>query len=154
MAATSAALTGGASAASDIEAIKIVKARYFRFIDTKNWPAFRELFLPDARLEFADDAGSFQTIDAFIDFVEPGLKALVTVHHGHMPEVVLTGPDTAEAVFAMEDRLRYPAGHRICSVHGWGHYHDTFRRESDGWRIASVRLERLARDVVRADPAN
>jgi hypothetical protein len=144
---------GSDSAADDVAAINLVKARYFRFVDTKNWPAFRELFLPDARLEFADDAGTFESIDAFITYVEPGLKDLVTVHHGHMPEVVFTGPDTATGIFAMEDRLRYPAGHRLSSVHGWGHYHDTFRRTPDGWRIASVRLERLARDVVRADPA-
>jgi SnoaL-like domain len=137
-------------AAADIEAVKILKARYFRFVDAKDWAAFRELFAPGARLDFPADAGSFDSVEAFVEYVEPRLADLVTVHHGHMPEVVLAGPDTAAAVFAMEDRLRYPAGHRLVSVHGFGHYHDTFLRTPDGWRIESVRLERLARDVVRA----
>lgn len=139
------------SAAADIEAIKILKARYFRFVDTKDWAAFLELFAPGARLDFPADAGSFNSVEAFVEYVEPGLADVVTVHHGHMPEVVLTGPGTAAAVFAMEDRLRYPAGHRLVAIHGFGHYHDTFRRTPDGWRIESVRLERLARDVVRRD---
>ncbi len=31
----------------DVEAIKKLKARYFRLMDTKDWDAFRELVTPD-----------------------------------------------------------------------------------------------------------
>lgn len=140
--------------AADIEAIKVLKARYFRFVDTKDWARFRELFAPGAWLDFPGDAGRFDSVQAFLDQVEPGLRELVSVHHGHMPEVILTGPDTADGIFAMEDRLRFPDGRRLIAVHGFGHYHDTFRRTADGWRIRSVRLHRLARDVIRREPVH
>jgi hypothetical protein len=26
---------------------------------------------------------------------------------------------------------------------GWGHYHETYRKEAGGWRIASMKLTRL-----------
>ena len=35
----------------DIEAIKQLKARYFRCMDTKDWDGFRDVFTVDAVLE-------------------------------------------------------------------------------------------------------
>ena len=40
-------------------------------------------------------------------FLEPVLQDVVTVHHGHMPEIELTSPTTARGIWAMEDMLRY-----------------------------------------------
>ena len=31
-------------------------------------------------------------------------------HHGHMPEIELTSPTTAKGIWAMEDRVWWPAG--------------------------------------------
>ncbi|MBI0293347.1 nuclear transport factor 2 family protein [Streptomyces sp. PRKS01-29] len=36
--------------------------------------------------------------------------AAPSVHHGHMPEIEITGPDTASGIWAMEDLLTFPAG--------------------------------------------
>ena len=49
-------------------------------------------------------------------FLEPVLQDVVTVHHGHMPEIELTSPTTARGIWAMEDMLRYPDGHEIARL--------------------------------------
>jgi hypothetical protein len=127
-----------------IEAIRQLKARYFRLMDTKDWAAFRELFTADVRIDVsADGAGVFEGLDAFLAMLLPALDNVVTVHHGHMPEIQLTSDTTASGIWAMEDRLQFPDGGPVGGVHGWGHYHDTYRLVDGQWRIESSRLTRL-----------
>jgi hypothetical protein len=45
----------------------------------------------------------------------------------------------------MEDELWWPAGSPITHLHGYGHYHETYVKGADGWRIASMTLTRLHR---------
>ena len=127
-----------------IEQIKQLKARYFRLMDTKDWDAFRQLFTADVRIDVtADGAGVYEGLDAFLGMLLPALDNVVTVHHGHMPEIQLTSATTASGIWAMEDTLQFPEGGPIGGVHGWGHYHDTYRLVDGQWRIESSRLTRL-----------
>jgi hypothetical protein len=127
-----------------IEQIRQLKARYFRLMDTKDWAAFRELFTPDVRIDVTSDgAGVFEGLDSFLDMLLPALADVVTVHHGHMPELQITSPTTATGIWAMEDRLQFPEGGPIKEVHGWGHYHDTYVLSDGTWRIAPFTLTRL-----------
>jgi SnoaL-like domain len=135
--------------AADIEAIKQLKARYFRLMDTKDWAAFREVFAPDVVVDVsADGGGTYEGVAPFLEMLEPTLRDVVTVHHGHMPEIELTSPTTATGVWAMEDLLRFSDGGPVATVHGWGHYHDTYVKLDGTWRIASTRLTRLRIDVT------
>lgn len=135
--------------ADHIEAIRQLKAQYFRLMDTKDWAAFRELFTTDVRIDVsADGAGVYEGLDAFLAMLLPALDNVVTVHHGHMPEIQLTSATTASGIWAMEDRLQFPAGGPIGGVHGWGHYHDTYRLVDGQWRIESSRLTRLRMDLA------
>ena len=60
------------------------------------------------------------------------------VHHGHMPEIEVTAPGEASGTWAMEDHLWWPEGSPIRRLHGYGHYHETYARTGDGWRISSL----------------
>jgi hypothetical protein len=136
----------------DIEAIKQLKARYFRLMDSKEWAGFRTCFTDEVRVDVsADGAGVFEGLDAFLTMLEPTLAEVVTVHHGHMPEIELTSPTTATGIWAMEDWLQFPEGDPlgISGVHGFGHYHETYAKDPDSgeWRIASMRLTRLRVDI-------
>ena len=137
-------------ASDDLEAIKQLKARYFRLMDTKDWDGFRELFTSDVVIDVSGDGGGvFNGVDAFLAMLVPTLADVETVHHGHMPEIELTSATAASGIWAMEDRLRFPDSAPISSVHGFGHYHDTYVKSDDGrWRIASSRLTRLRIEVV------
>ena len=132
----------------DVEAIKQLKARYFRLMDTKDWAGFRALFTPDVRVDVSGDgAGVFEGLDVFMAMLEPTLRGVVTVHHGHTPEIEITSPTTATGIWAMEDHLRFPPGGPVGELHGYGHYHETYVKLDGDWRIKSTKLVRLRLDL-------
>jgi hypothetical protein len=65
-----------------------------------------------------------------------------------MPEIEITGDDTARGIWAMFDYVEWPEqdGRRV-GLHGYGHYLEEYVREDGAWYIARSRLERL-----RVDP--
>lgn len=135
--------------AEDVEAIKALKARYFRLLDTKDWAGFRQLFTDDVAIDTSAAGGSVTTsADEFVAFLVDVLADAVTVHQGHMPEIELTGPDSATGVWALHDIVVFPTDLRL---DGFGHYHETYARTPDGWRIASSTLTRLHQDFSGPD---
>ena len=131
--------------ADDIEDIKRVKARYFRCLDTKDWPGLRAVFTDDLVADSTEAGGQVVTgADAFIAFLQEVLADATTVHQGHMPEIELTSASTATGIWALHDIVIWPTGLRL---DGHGHYHETYARTDAGWRIATSRLTRLHADL-------
>ena len=154
--AAAAAAEAAAAAALDrhlaTEEIAQLKARYFRCLDTKDWACLETLFTPDAQAVYdTEGSGDLGTPDnpvtgpaAIAAFIRQGVEHLVTVHHGHMPEIQITSPTTASGIWAMEDILRTPGGDDV--LQGWGHYHETYERIDGRWLIRTLRLTRLRVD--------
>jgi hypothetical protein len=143
-----------AEALADIEAIKQLKARYFRCMDTKDWSGFRNLFTPDAvfdvrgaleppRPNATYDEPPVVGIEAIVNYASSGLSQLTSVHQGHMPEIEILRSGEARGVWAMSDILIPCAGVPFGQFRGFGHYHETYRKVSGEWRIATLRLTRL-----------
>jgi len=137
-----------AGQADAIEAIRQLKAQYFRLMDTKQWDAYRQVFTEDMVFYFeSEDAPTATSGDEFVAFVRSRLATAQTVHHGHMPEIELTSANSARGVWAMFDWVDDPDQHR--AFQGFGHYHEEYRRGEDGrWRISRLRLSRLRVDAV------
>ena len=133
---------------TDLEAIRRLKARYFRTMDTKDWSAMREVFTDDVVMDTSSSGGGVvEGADAFLTFLSGILADVVTVHHGHMPEIEITGPTTAKGVWAMEDFLQWPNG---MQMRGYGHYHETYEKDDGAWRIRTLTLTRLRVDFTPA----
>jgi SnoaL-like domain len=139
--------------AAELRALELLKARYFRLMDTKQWDAWRDLFTDD--LVFYMETAPVPTADqpvtvggnAFVEHVSRALRTATTVHQGHMPELELTGETTARGVWAMFDWVDSVETGR--GIQGFGHYHERYRKGADGrWRIAELRLTRLRIDPV------
>jgi SnoaL-like domain len=133
----------------DIEAIKQLKARYFRFMDAKRWADWAMVFAVDAVMDVPEADMVTHGRAEIVRNVSTVLEGARTAHHGHMPEIEITGPDTARGIWAMFDLVEWPAkedGTRV-GITGIGHYFDEYVREDGEWRIARSRLERL-----RVDP--
>src|SRR5690242_12630202 len=129
----------------DIEAIKQLKARYFRTMDTKDWDGMRAVFTDDLVVNTTSSGGGVVTgADEFMKFLRSMIGDVVTVHHGHMPEIELTSPTSATGVWSMEDMLRWPNG---TEMHGYGHYHETYEKREGTWRIKTTTLTRLRVDM-------
>jgi uncharacterized protein (TIGR02246 family) len=132
----------------DLEEIRQLKARYFRLMDEKDWGALADVFTDDVEMDMTGEgSGVIRGREAYMPFIRQVLDGVTTVHHGHMPEITITSPTTATGIWAMEDMLWWPAGGPMTHMHGYGHYHETYERTSDGWRIKTLRLTRLHRVV-------
>lgn len=132
-----------------IEAIKVLKARYFRLMDTKDWGGFEELFVPDVVIDFPDDipgATPSRGRDGFVNGLKAAAGPSLTLHHGHMPEIEILSPTTARGIWAMQDWVISPIGGLLGTFSGWGHYHETYRKTADRWQIETMRLTRLKVD--------
>jgi uncharacterized protein (TIGR02246 family) len=130
----------------DIEAIKQLKARYFRTLDTKDWAGYRQVFTDDVVMDTSESGGETITgADAFLEYLGTALADTTTVHQGHMPEITLTSDTTATGTWALHDIVIWPGGMRL---DGYGHYHETYVKGGDGWRIASSKLTRLHTDFA------
>jgi len=128
----------------DLEAIKQLKARYCRTMDTKDWVAMREVFTDDVTVTGTGSGGRVtRGADEFMAFLVKLIGEVSTVHHCHTPEIEITSPTSATGIWAMEDMLRFPDGREL---HGYGHYHETYEKLDGRWRIASLDLIRLRVD--------
>lgn len=132
---------------ADIEAIKQLKARYCRLLDTKDWAAWRDIFTDDFVSDTTPSGGALITgADDFIAFIRKtlGKPSQPTVHQVHAPEITLTSPTTATGIWALNDVVRLAPG---VNLQGYGRYHETYEKTSGQWRIKTSRLTRLREDV-------
>jgi uncharacterized protein (TIGR02246 family) len=138
----------------DIEDIKRLKARYFRSLDTKDWDEFAQVFAQDAHLEVPEGDVSEDGREAVVRSVSTVLEGVTTVHHGHMPEIEITGDDTARGIWAMFDYVEFPVaeGGGRFGLKGYGHYIEDYVREDGEWRIKRLELSRLRVDPLGEDP--
>jgi len=141
--------------ALDLDAVHQLKARYCRFIDTKQWDRLASVFTPDARFEGLGSAPTGATVEMFVNGISTRLARVISIHHCHMPEINFLGPDRARGIWAMMDYLEWPEGEGgpkeaegYRGFTAYGHYEEEYRRTPDGWRIAFLRLTRLRIDPL------
>lgn len=139
-----------------MEDIRQLKCRYFRYMDTKNWSGLETVFTAgavfDAREAFgtpdpsvsveASAAAVLRSRKMIVAAIQAGCSSSPTVHHGHCHEIEIIADAEARGVVAMEDRIWSEDGARLI-LHGYGHYHEIYRREDGQWRIAETRITRL-----------
>nr|WP_280759955.1 nuclear transport factor 2 family protein [Prescottella agglutinans] len=132
-----------------MEAIKALKARYFRLMDTKDWDGLAAVFTDDVTIDMTETGGGVtHSVAEYMPFLRASIEDVATVHHGHTPEIALTSPTTATGVWAMEDMLWWPDGAALRSLHGYGHYREEYRKTADGWKIGAMRLTRLRTETT------
>jgi hypothetical protein len=113
-------------------------------MDTKDWDGMRQVFADDVYIDTTDSGGRVvQGADDFMAGLREILADVVTVHHGHMPEIELTSATTATGIWAMEDWLRWGDDR---DMHGAGHYHEEYEKVDGDWRITRMTLTRLRVD--------
>ena len=92
-----------------IEAIRQLKARYCRFVDTKQWERLRGVFVPDAKIDGLGSAPDGSSPATFVAGISKRLARVISIHHVHNPEIKLLGPDKARGIWPMMDYLEFPA---------------------------------------------
>jgi hypothetical protein len=127
--------------------IMTLKAQYFRFVDTRQWAAFKALFAPDATLFFPEGQDKPANLVDSLAFIKVVLQGTVSVHSGHSPEISIDSSTNARGIWGMEDRIYWSSEAAASSgleyLNGFGHYHEEYVRRDDRWLFKSLKLTRL-----------
>ncbi|GAB7143011.1 bile acid 7-alpha dehydratase [Mycobacterium riyadhense] len=131
------------SLADDVEAIKRVKYRYLRALDTKQWDDFANTLTEDVRGDYGPSIGEelhFTNRTDLVDYMRSALgPAILTEHRVTHPEISVTG-DTATGSWYLQDRVI--AADFDFMLIGAAFYRDQYRRTDDGWKISATGYDR------------
>lgn len=145
-----------------IEEIRLLKALYCRCCDSKDWDGFESLFTADAiydlrgadRVDGDHEAGSHFGASAYqVGAAAIGARVrsvgqqFHSVHHCHTAELHILSDSEASGIWAFEDRLVWQEGGPLKSMHGFGHYHETYVRIGGVWKIKTMKVTRLRVDL-------
>ncbi len=137
----------------DLHEIHLLKARYFRFMDTRQWDKFRTLFTDDLTYYISNSrlpesqTPVFDSADQLVAYLSASDPSKITVHQGHTPEIEFVDENNATGVWAMFGWTDEPG--RGFASQSYGHYHERYVRGADGrWRISSIHLTRLRLNPV------
>jgi 3-phenylpropionate/cinnamic acid dioxygenase small subunit len=136
----------------ELEAIRQLKYRYFRALDTKHWDELTACLAEDCRWSECDGSGRLYDREEVMDSLKRRFERsnILTMHQAHHPELELTEETKARGIWAIQDRaidLQF-------NITTWGAaYHTDEYVKIDGeWRIQSISYERLFEEMEsRAD---
>lgn len=123
----------------DLEAIKQLKYRYWRSLDTKQWDALAGCFSADVSVSYGEGRYAFQGREAVMRFLSESLsveRGSVTIHHGHHPEIEITGPTTARGTWALYNYMFNQKENRGIRIGAY--YHDDYVKIDGRWTIERI----------------
>ena len=139
-----------------IEAIRNLKAKYWRGVDFVDGALVRSVLHPDCVLDYVGcctDPVTGQDFMPQMNIVMRGRDSwqtgnleeprVVTVHQGHQAEIEVTGDTTASGIWVFTDRFFIPPGGPFTRLTGYGHYHETYEKLEGEWLLKTTRITRL-----------
>lgn len=143
-----------------IEAIRQVKSRYFRGVDSGDGLLVRSILAEDCVLDYmgccTDPVTGIDHMPAMNIVMrgrdswpvrEPIGTQAVSVHQGHDPDITIEDSQNARAIWSFTDRFFMPPGSPFARLTGWGRYHETYTNLGEGWKLQTTRIERLRVEV-------
>jgi hypothetical protein len=122
-------------------------------VDTHQWQEFAALFATKPTIRFFGEDGillaEFEAADEFMAVTKAYLSGVKSIHQVHNDEIDIVSETEISAVWSMEDYLIFPNENdgRPASMHGYGHYHETWRLEEGQWRLAYLELRRTILEI-------
>jgi hypothetical protein len=135
----------------EIEAIKALKYRYLRAVDTRDWDLMHRVLAPDATAAYSSGKLSFVGRDAIVAFLRESMPPgeMLTSHQVHHPEIELTGPTTATGRWALHDVVIVVAAN--LTIRGAAFYEDEYVKSGGEWKILRTGYRRLYEESQKRD---
>ena len=121
----------------DVEALKRLKYKYWRCLDTKAWDEMEECFVEDATASYGNGEYSFTGRDAIVGFFREAMgpkSGLIGVHQGHHPEIELTSPTTATGCWSLYNYLHFKSKDKR-GLREAAFYRDEYVKVHGAWKI-------------------
>ncbi len=135
--------TADMPAKADVEAIKLLKYRYLRALDTKHWDDFADTLTDDVIGDYGSSIGEELQFTNRVDLVNYMRRSLgpavITEHRVTHPEIAVAG-DEASGNWYLQDRV-IVADLNFMLI-GAAFYRDSYRRTDDGWKISATGYDR------------
>jgi len=135
----------------DWRAICENKARYCRYLDSKDWDSFAALFTEDLEMDVSEGTGVpvVRGRTEAIAMVRSSVETAQTAHQVHNPEMTREG-DAIRVTWAMQDRVVWSETQALT---GYGNYLETWVQAGGEWKIASLKLTRYILEfAATSDP--
>jgi hypothetical protein len=137
--------------AADKEDIALVKYRYLRALDTKDWEEFAGTLAEDVTGDYGDRL-HFTNRTELVDYMRSSLgPGVITEHRVTHPEITIDG-DEARATWYLQDRV-IVAEFSFMLI-GAAFYHDTYRRSDNGWKISATGYDRTYEATMSLESLN
>ena len=122
----------------ELEKLKQLKGRYFRFLDTNDWDQLATTFSEDCVASYSDGEHSYQGREAIIGFLSSSMSGagFISMHTGHTPEIEITGEDTAKGHWYLNDLVIIPEAN--LRLYGAGIYHDEYVKVDGEWQHSKI----------------
>jgi hypothetical protein len=130
----------------DIEAIRKLKAKYWRCIDRKLFNELEECFTEDVIVDYGPDMqfqGRKEALQFFREIL--GNDSVITVHAGYGAEIEIISDSTAKGVWALSD---YVITEPDSKMKGWAHYEDEYLKENGKWKKKSTKISRIRQELT------
>jgi hypothetical protein len=142
----------------EIEAIKQLKYRYIRAVDTRDGELLASTLAEEATASYrggseASNRGTKVVLegrDVIVGYVmrlQPGV--VLSAHRVHQPEIELTGPDRATARWAMDDTVISLDVDE--TLRGAAYYDDVLVKRDGQWLILHTGFRRLYAETSGRD---
>lgn len=127
----------------DVAAICALKYAYFRHLDLKEFDALEALFIPEATSSYGDGKKAFSSAAEICDFLRRNMESadLISMHHGHHPELRSIDEDHAEGTWYLVDKVLLPKADY--EISGTAFYEDRYVRVGGHWKIAHTGYVRV-----------
>jgi hypothetical protein len=131
----------------DLEAIRQLKYRYFRALDLKDWDTLGETLTEDATTAYDSGRYAFEGRAAILEFLRGALgsRRMISMHHGHHPEIELTGEGTARGTWYLEDKVYFLDANTV--LRGAAFYSDEYVKVAGAWKIRATGYERTFEEI-------
>ena len=126
----------------ELQAIHDLKGRRDHAVDRKDWDTYAKLHTDDY-LAMSISAEPIIGGRAAAAALAVQLENVTTVHHCHTPVIEFQDRGNATGVWAMEDNLFWIRNGEKQWLRGFGFYHETYVKGTDGqWRFSYRKLHR------------
>lgn len=138
----------------DVQAIKELKSRYFRALDTKDWPELEKTMAEDIETSYSNGKLVFhgpKEITAYFDKSMP--KTELTLHQGHNPEIWFESDTVAYGKWYLQDMLIFAEGdpYEGLQVEGSAIYTDKYVKVDGEWLIQDTGYIRIYEEQFMRD---
>ena len=142
------------SSLKDVQAIKELKSKYFRALDTKNWDELETTMTPNISTAYSNGKLVFHGPKEITNYFKESMPHTeITLHQGHNPVIWFESDTVAYGKWYLQDNLIFAEGNPYCGtqIQGSAIYTDKYVKVDGQWLIEDTGYLRVYEESFQRD---